>query len=261
MIRIRIVSVAVVAALLLSACVQLTPVRRVGDLPKQPPPDPLDKYTLEIAKARETGQWAIGEEWIAAVPPELLNDYRRWFEPQAHYFPPLWIYASARRLQEQGNYLKAAFWYIAARERQIRQLRRCTDDSAKEQLIWADGAFANLRTEMARHPELTRYSAKHAYAWLDLHEDTEAGLLEACLRGKAGVEQAKGGTLIPVQGGTEKTFRLLPPPVTDPGEWIIPAESIHDIRTWSRILMKKEVAAILGEPKDVPPTPTITPLR
>ena len=159
--------------------------------------------------------------------------------------------------------MKAAYWYIAARERQIRQLRRCRDDSAKEQLIWADGAFADLRREMGRHEELTRYAAKHAFTWLDRHADTDDGLLQACLRGKAGAERARDGKLIPVEGtgGQGKIFRLIPPPVENPADWIIPAAEIHDIRTWSRILMKQDVARILGEPEVEPPTPTITPLR
>ncbi|MEQ9360598.1 MAG: hypothetical protein RLO05_02745 [Rhodospirillales bacterium] len=110
---------------------------------------------------------------------------------------------------------------------------------------------------------MTRYAAKHAFAWLDLHADTDDGLLEACLRGKAGAERAKDGRLIPVEGagGQGKTFRLVPPPVDDPADWIVPAADIHDIRTWSRILMKQDVAKILGEPDVEPPTPTITPLR
>ncbi|MEQ8228349.1 MAG: hypothetical protein RIA64_09720 [Rhodospirillales bacterium] len=261
MIRIRTLPALVAAALLLSACLQLTEARRVTDPPKQPPTDPLDAYTFQIDKARETGQWDLGEEWIASLPPGLIDDYRRWFEPQAQYFPPLWIYASAYKLQQGGKYLKAVFWYLAARERQIRQLRRCTDDSAKEQLIWADGAFAGLREEMRGNPELTRYAAKHAFAWLDLHEDTEAGLLEACLRGTLGVQQAKGGKLIPIDGTAKKTFRLVSPPVENPADWVVPAQAIHDIRTWSRILMKKEVARILGEPDELPPTPTLSPLR
>ena len=91
MIRIRTLPALVAAALLLSACLQLTEARRVTDPPKQPPADPLDAYTFQIDKARETGQWDLGEEWIASLPPNLINDYRRWFEPQAQYFPPLWI--------------------------------------------------------------------------------------------------------------------------------------------------------------------------
>tara|TARA_R110002073_G_scaffold68894_7_gene171050 strand:+ start:892 stop:1683 length:792 start_codon:yes stop_codon:yes gene_type:complete len=263
MIRIRTLAALGAAVVLLAGCLQLTQARRVTEAPKQAPADPLDAYTFEIDKARETGRWSEGEHWIAQVPAKLIEDYRRWFEPQAHYFPPLWIYASARKLEQGGDALKAAYWYIAARERQIRQLRRCRDDSAKEQLIWADGAFADLRREMGRHEELTRYAAKHAFAWLDLHADTDDGLLEACLRGKAGAERAKDGRLIPVEGagGQGKTFRLVPPPVDDPADWIVPAADIHDIRTWSRILMKQDVAKILGEPDVEPPTPTITPLR
>jgi hypothetical protein len=273
MIRIRSLAALGLGALMLAGCLQLTEARRVGETPDKPPADPLDAYTFQIDKARETEQWAVGEHWIASVPPELTDAYRRWFEPQAQYFPPLWIYASAAKLQQQGNYLKAAYWYIAARERQIRQLRRCKDDSAKEQLIWADGAFANLRTEMSKSPELTRYAAKHAFAWLDLHPDTEAGLLDACLRGKAGAERARGGELVPIDGagpGTGsgagdgdggKAFRLVPPPVANPDDWILPLHVLHDIRTWSRILMKQEVASILNEPDAPPPSRTITPLR
>lgn len=261
MIRIRSALVLVVAALALAGCLQLTQARRVTEVPKQAPADPLDAYTFEIDKARETGAWADGEQWIARVPAKLVDDYRRWFEPQAHYFPPLWIYASARKFEEGGDALKAAYWYVAARERQIRQLRRCRDDSAKEQLIWADAAFAGLRREMGRHENLTRYAAKHAFTWLDLHEDTEDGLLAACLRGKAGAARAKEGELIPVEGAQGRTFRLVAPPIDNPEEWIIPVAELHDIRTWSRILMKKDLAKILGEPEEVPPTPTITPLR
>ncbi|MEQ9574462.1 MAG: hypothetical protein RLN77_02695, partial [Rhodospirillales bacterium] len=161
MIRIRTLAALGAAVVLLAGCLQLTQARRVTEAPKQAPADPLDAYTFEIDKARETGRWSEGEHWIAQVPAKLIEDYRRWFEPQAHYFPPLWIYASARKLEQGGDALKAAYWYIAARERQIRQLRRCRDDSAKEQLIWADGAFADLRREMGRHEEMTRYAAKH----------------------------------------------------------------------------------------------------
>ena len=262
MIRIRTI-LALAAVVLLAGCLQLTEARRVTDPSAKAVADPLDAYTFQIDKARETGQWSEGEHWIAQVPAQLIDDYRRWFEPQAHYFPPLWIYASARKLEQGGDALKAAYWYIAARERQIRQLRRCRDDSAKEQLIWADGAFADLRREMGRHEEMTRYAAKHAFTWLDLHADTDDGLLQACLRGKAGAERAKDGKLIPVEGtgGQGKTFRLMPPPVNDPADWIVPAAEIHDIRTWSRILMKQDVAKILGEPEEEPPTPTLSPLR
>tara|TARA_R110000772_G_scaffold49123_8_gene112998 strand:- start:17739 stop:18530 length:792 start_codon:yes stop_codon:yes gene_type:complete len=263
MIRIRSVVALGATVVVLAGCLQLTPARRVTDPSAKAPADPLDVYTFQIDKARETSRWSEGEQWIAQVPPNLIEDYRRWFEPQAHYFPPLWLYASARKLEQDGNELKAAYWYIAARERQIRQLRHCRDDSAKEQLIWADGAFAGLRREMGRHEEMTRYAAKHAFAWLDLHADTDDGLLEACLRGKAGAERAKDGKLIPIEsaGGQGKTFRLMPPPVENPADWVVPAAEIHDIRTWSRILMKQDVAKILGEPEAEPPTPTITPLR
>ena len=226
--------------------------------------DPLDAYTFQIDKARETGEWALGERWIAAVPPKMLDDYRRWFEGRARTFPPLWIYASARRIQDTGDYLKAAFWYVVARERQLRQLRRCTDETAKEQLTWYDGAFALLRQEMKDNPELTRYAAKHAFAWLDLHEDTENGLLAACLRGEKGAARgdAGGWILTPLADrGERKVFVLTPPPVDDPAPWLIPAADIHEIRTWSRIVMKQEVAKILGEPEELPPTPTVTPLR
>ncbi|PIW26919.1 MAG: hypothetical protein COW30_12570 [Rhodospirillales bacterium CG15_BIG_FIL_POST_REV_8_21_14_020_66_15] len=263
MIRVRTLPALLVAVVTLAGCLQLTEARRVTEPPKRPPADPLDAYTFRIDKARESGAWTEGEEWIARIPPALIDDYRRWFEPRAHRFPPLWIYASARRLQEDGAYVKAAYWYVAARERQIRQLRRCRDDSAKEQLIWADAGFADLRAEMGRHPELTRYAAKHAFAWLDLHEDPEAGLLAACLRGQAGAERAKDGRLVPVDGtgGRGRAFRLVPPPVENPADWIIPESEIHDIRTWSRILMKKDVASILGEPEELPPVSTLTPLR
>ncbi|HAD87744.1 MAG TPA: hypothetical protein DCG48_10315 [Rhodospirillaceae bacterium] len=226
--------------------------------------DPLDVYTFQIDKARESGKWAIGEQWIAAVPAKMLGEYRRWFEGRAETFPPLWIYASARRMQETGNYLKAAFWYLVARERQIRQLRRCRDETAKEQLTWFDAAFALLRQEMKDNPELTRYAAKHAFAWLDLHEDTDNGLLAACLRGEKGTTRGEreDWTLTPVAArGGRRAFVLTLPPADDPAEWVTPVEGIHQIRTWSRILMKQDVAKILGEPQDAPPTPTVTPLR
>ena len=261
----RTLGVPVVAALLLAGCLQLSTARRVSDPPNKPPADPLDVYTFQIDKARETGAWIEGEQWIGKVPAKLIDDYRRWFEPQAQHFPPLWIYASARKFQDGGDYLKAAYWYIAARERQIRQLRRCRDDSAKEQLIWADGAFATLRAEMGRNPDLTRYAAKHSFTWLDLHQDTDAGLLAACLRGAAGAERsAKKGRLVPIDGGGEgkrKAFRLITPPVDNPADWVVPVTEIYEIRTWSRILMKQDVAKILGEPEQEPPTPTVTPLR
>ena len=44
-------------------------------------------------------------------------------------------------------------------------------------------------------------------------------------------------------------------------DWVVPVTEIYEIRIWSRILMKQDVAKILGEPEQEPPTPTVTPLR
>lgn len=253
---------ALAAALLslsLTACGQaLTPAQRVtaSSAPAEAPGEPLDPFALDIDKARETENWLEGELAIGKVPVALVPDYIKWFEPRARDFPPLWLYASARKLEEGSSYVKAAFWYLAARERHLRHLRRCRDETAREALIWADAAFESLRRLMAENREITEYAAKHAFAWLDIYPDTDAGLLLTCSMGAG-----QGGALVPAERGGRKVFILTPPTVSDPAKWLIPAAEVNEPRIWSRILMKKEVAKILGEPEDLPPLEVQTPLR
>ncbi len=256
---------ALAAVMLATACADVTFPRRVGfhDPVVTDPAavDPLQATFRDIEISQSRADWRAGEISISRVPPRRADQFARWFEPRAQTFPPIWVYAAARKLQQGGDYLKAARWYLIGRERHMRHLRRCRDDTAKEQLTWADASFANLRTEMGRNPELTRYVAKHGFAWLDLNRDTEDGLLASCLWGAQGSQRASRGTLVPVDRDGKRVFVLTPPPVADPGNWILPAGEIHQIRTWSRILMKQEVRKILGEPDDLPPTPTTMPLR
>ena len=226
------------------------------------PKDPIDALTLRLAKARETGRWRDGELVIDDVPAALIPDYANWFVPRARDFPPLWIYASARKLAQGGDYVKAVYWYIVARERHLRQLRHCRDVTAQQQIIWADAAFTDLRQVMAKNPDLTRYAEKHAFAWLDLNPDTDAGLLDACLSGVKGQDRYTGATLVPETRHGKKIFVLTPPPVKDAAKWLIPAKDIYEPRIWSRILMKRDIAKILGENLDQePPLHELTPLR
>jgi len=256
MIRTLSVLVLGIAAVTAACGARLTPVERVGSAPAAVAAEPLDAHALEIDKARETENWAEGERAIQRVPTALAADYTKWFEPRAREFPPLWLYASARKMEEGGNVVKAAFWYLAARERHMRHLRRCRDETAREALIWADAAFEHLRRVMAENREITEYAAKHAFAWLDIHPDTDAGLLLSCTLGTG-----EGSTLVPTERNGRKVFILAPPRVADTAKWLIPEAEIHEPRIWSRILMKKEVARILGEPEDLPPLEIPTPLR
>lgn len=266
---------AVAGLLALAACASTSAPDPAGDAAKAPPPavvpraaeaalapkDPIDALTLEIDKARETGRWRDGELVIDRVPPALIPAYLRWFEPRARDFPPLWIYASARKFAEGREYVKAAFWYFAARERHLRQVRRCRDTTVRDQIVWADAAFESLRRVLGKQPELTRYAAKHAFAWLDLNPDTEAGLLDACLSGTAGAERAKDSRLVPVVRDGRQIYVLTPPPVKDKAKWLIPAAEVYEPRIWSRILMKQDIAKILDEPAEEPPVEQPTPLR
>ncbi|MEK9672654.1 MAG: hypothetical protein VW268_09135 [Rhodospirillaceae bacterium] len=223
--------------------------------------DPLYAVTERIEMSREREEWLEGEYWINQVKLNRTRDFAIWFEPRAHTFPPLWIYAAARKMEAAGNSVKAAFWYIVARERHVRHLRRCRDHTAVWQLTWADAAFARLRIEMQRSPELTRYAAKHGFAWLDLHRDTEMGLIESCTWGEKGLARVSQGTMARLERAGGTVFKLIPPPINNPADWIVPENEIHEIRIWSRIMMKQEVAKLLGEPEQVPPTATVTPLR
>lgn len=262
MIRTPILIFLLTGCLLIAACADLTPVRRVDENARLSADEVIfERTTLNIEKSLARRTWQEGEYWIDQIAAGRSAEFAGWFEPRAQDFPPLWIYAAARKFQQGGNYLKAAYWYIAGRERHIRHLRRCRDDTAKEQLIWADGAFAGLRTEMGRNPDMTRYAAKHGFAWLDLNRDTDLGLLESCQWGERGIARARRGTLVETKRAGGTVFVLSPPPIQNPANWIIPAGEIHQIRTWSRILMKQELAKILGDPKEEPPTPTVMPLR
>lgn len=238
----------IAAALFVTAC-SSNVVRAPADVPDVLPQTELDILIDRVDAFARGGVWPEGERLILNLEDGQVGDFIPWFEQRAEDYPPTWLYAFAKRLEQTGRYTKAVRWYVTARERHLIHLNRCLDPSVKPQRLQeVDETFEDLHRVMPEQPELSYYAIRRAFAWQDSERDTVADLLEECASGNRGQDRWEQSVLRVKNPDKPNVFELVPPPIRNPYYWIKEDETFVEIRFDARDEIKENLTWLLKVP-------------
>ncbi len=208
-----------------------------------------DDFIAQLDTAFRSKNWREGAILIESASGLHGPALTRWFLPRADRMPPTWLFAYARRLEEEEFFTGAARWYLIGRERLIYHALRCRDRTVWRNVTEVDGIFGGLRGVLATEPELAFHAIRGAFRWQDANIDTDEELLAVCASGERGRARWERAVLSRRREGDRVWFVLEPPPLGPEETWVKDQSSYFESRLEARERMKADFTRLLDIPK------------